>query len=75
MFHRVKVLQTEQFTFHQAKEIFNDGIATYSGTMDSSLFEFWFEKQVLPVLPSDAVIAMDNAAFHRKAQLIRAAKS
>jgi len=23
----------------------------YTGTMDSSLFEFWFEKQLLPALP------------------------
>ena len=42
----------------------------YSETMDSGLFTFWFEKQLLPALPSDAVIVMDNASFHRKAQLI-----
>ena len=42
----------------------------YSGTMDSSLFEFWFEKQLLPALPPDTVVVMDNASFHRKAQLI-----
>ncbi len=38
--------------------------------MDSSLFEFWFEKQLLPALPPGAVVVMDNASFHRKAQLI-----
>ena len=38
--------------------------------MDSSLFVFWFEKQFLPALPPGAVIVMDNASFHRKAQLI-----
>ena len=42
----------------------------YSGTMDSSLFEFWFENQLLPALPPGCVIVMDNAAFHRKSQLI-----
>ena len=36
----------------------------YSGTMDSSLFEFWFENQLLPALPPDTVIVMDNASFH-----------
>ncbi len=46
----------------------------YPGTMDSRLFEFWFEKQLLPALPSGSVIVMDNAAFHRKAQLIRVAQ-
>jgi len=30
------------------------------------LFEFWFEKQLLPALPSEAVIVMDNASFHRR---------
>ena len=38
--------------------------------MDSRLFEFWFEKQLLPALPPGAVIVMDNASFHRKARLI-----
>lgn len=38
--------------------------------MNNSLFEFWFEKHLLPSLPPGAVIVMDNASFHRKAQLI-----
>ena len=42
--------------------------------MDSSLFAFWFEKQLLPALPPGAVIVMDNASFHRKAQFIPVAK-
>lgn len=43
---------------------------TYDGTMDSLLFETWFEKCLLPALPQHAVIVMDNASFHRKKQLI-----
>ena len=46
----------------------------YSGTMDSRLFLFWFEQQLLPALPPGTVIVMDNASFHRKAQLICAAQ-
>ncbi len=46
----------------------------YSGTMDSSLFAFLFEKQLLPALPPDTVIVMDNASFHRKPQLVYAAQ-
>jgi len=46
----------------------------YAGTMDSSLFEYWFEKQLLPALPSDAVIVMDNASFHRRTLLINIAQ-
>lgn len=42
----------------------------YDGTMDSLLFETWFEKCLLPALPQHSVIVMDNASFHRKKQLI-----
>ena len=41
----------------------------YNGITDSTLFEFWFEQCLLPYLPEDAVIVMDNASFHRKKQL------
>ena len=43
----------------------------YSGTTNSILFEYWFEQYFLPCLPKDAVIVMDNAAFHRKKQLFK----
>ncbi len=46
----------------------------YSGTMNSNLFEFWFEQQLLPALSPETVIVMDNASFHRKAQLISVAQ-
>jgi len=42
----------------------------YDGTMDSLLFETWFEKMLLPVLPSNTTIVMDRASFHRKSKLI-----
>lgn len=41
----------------------------YSGTMNHELFESWFESKLLPVLPKETVIVMDNASFHRKEQL------
>lgn len=41
----------------------------YSGTMDSVLFEAWFEAFLLPELPKSSVIVMDNASFHRKGKL------
>lgn len=41
----------------------------YNGTMDSVLFEHWFEQCLLPALPPQSVIVMDNAAFHRKSRL------
>lgn len=41
----------------------------YKGTMNSQLFEEWFENQLLQELLSKSVISMDNTAFHTKKQL------
>ena len=41
----------------------------YEGTMDSALFELWFQSCLIPTLPKNAVLVMDNAAFHRKSKL------
>ena len=46
----------------------------YDGTMDSVLFESWFEKCFIPVIKKETVIVMDNASFHRKKQLVCAAQ-
>ena len=42
----------------------------YDGTMDSTLFEIWFIEMLLPALPVNTTIIMDNASFHRKNRLI-----
>jgi len=41
----------------------------YDTAMTGEFFEAWFEEILLPELPRDAVIVMDNASFHRKKQL------
>ena len=46
----------------------------YNGTTNAPLFENWFEQWLLPCLPQDTVIVMDNASFHRKNQLFRIAE-
>lgn len=47
----------------------------YTGTMDSTLFEFWFVNQLLPVLEKGCVVVMDNASFHCKTRLFSAAQN
>ena len=47
----------------------------YNGTMNSTLFEFWFTEQLLPSLEKGTVIVMDNASFHSKKRLFRAAQN
>lgn len=41
----------------------------YKGTMDSGLFEAWFQQFLLKDLKEPSVIIMDNARFHRMAVL------
>ena len=47
----------------------------YECSMDSTLFEYWFEYQLLPAVSEDSVIIMDNASFHRKNKLFEIADS
>lgn len=47
---------------------------TYAGTMDSGLFEAWFEQMFLPQLTKQSVIIMDNARFHRMVVLAEMAE-
>ena len=49
-----------------AQEIFNPGLASgdYHGHMDGSNFEKWYNKKLLPNLPSNSIIVMDNASYH-----------
>ena len=47
----------------------------YSGTMDSTFFEFWFSEKLLPSLEKGTVIVMDNASFHSKKRLISVAQN
>jgi len=40
--------------------------ADYHQDMDSNLFEHWFKNQLLPNLPPNSVIVMDNASVHSR---------
>ena len=42
----------------------------YDGSMDSVLFEHWFENCLLPNVPPSSTTILDNASFHRKSRLI-----
>lgn len=50
--------------------------ADYHQDMTSALFEKWFEEQLIPNLPPNAVIVMDNAPYHsRQTEIIPKAKA
>lgn len=40
--------------------------ADYHQEMDGPLFETWFENQLLPNVPANSVIVMDNAKYHSR---------
>jgi transposase len=42
----------------------------YTGTTTSAVFEDWFVSSLLPSAAEGSTIIMDNASFHRKAQLL-----
>jgi len=42
---------------------------TFTGSCNSHLVESWFEQVLLPQLKPNQVVILDNASFHRKAQL------
>lgn len=37
----------------------------FEGTCNSTVFNLWLEKELLPVTPKKTVIIMDNASFHK----------
>ena len=41
----------------------------YERSTDSAVFEVWFEGRLMPALSRGHVVIMDNAQFHRKAEL------
>jgi len=40
--------------------------ADYHYDMDSKIFEEWFEQRLIPNLPKNSVIVMDNAPYHSR---------
>lgn len=44
-------------------------ISLFSGSINANTFYAWVEQDLLPQLPPNCVIVMDNAAFHKRADL------
>ena len=48
-------------------------VHSYPHSTKSEFFEDWFEWELLGEMPSNSIIIMDNASFHRKEKLIEIA--
>ena len=44
-------------------------VQCYEHSTTSAFFEDWFEFELIPLLPENALVIMDNASFHRKGVL------
>jgi transposase len=62
-----KYERTNVIAGYCGKEIYSP--KTCKHTMNSSIFEDWFEFDLLSVVPCGYTIIMDNASFHRKKKL------
>ena len=49
-------------------------VECYGHSTDSTYFENWFERCLLPGLPKGHTVIMDNAPFHRKERLRKLAR-
>lgn len=44
-------------------------VRMYDWAMTAAFFQVWFEYELCPVLRQNSIIIMDNASFHKKAEL------
>lgn len=44
-------------------------VALFQCNIDSKTFKAWVQQDLIPVLPAQSVIVLDNASFHKKASL------
>lgn len=47
-------------------------IGLFEGSINSDVFYAWLTQELIPVLPENAVIVMDNASFHKRSDIIDA---
>ena len=40
-------------------------VSLFEGTINTATFNSWIEQELIPQLPANSVVVMDNAAFHR----------
>ena len=41
-------------------------VTLVDGSIDADVFHAWLRHELLPELPTDSVVVMDNAAFHKR---------
>ena len=44
-------------------------VSLFTGSINANVFFAWVEQDLLPKLPSNCVVVMDNAAFHKRSDI------
>jgi len=47
-------------------------IGLFQGSVNSDVFYAWLTQSLIPMLPANAVVVMDNASFHKRVDMIEA---
>ena len=47
-------------------------VTLFEGSINSDVFYAWLMHELIPVLPMNAVVVMDNASFHKRADMLEA---
>ncbi|MBU2714541.1 IS630 family transposase, partial [Zooshikella harenae] len=47
-------------------------VGLFEGSINSDVFYAWLTQELIPVLPENAVVVMDNASFHKRRDIIDA---
>ena len=45
-------------------------VGLFDCKINSDVFHFWIEQFLIPELPENSVVVMDNAAFHKRADIL-----
>lgn len=45
-------------------------VSLFNGTVNSDVFAGWVEYDLLPSVPSQSVLVLDNAAFHKRQDIL-----
>ena len=49
-------------------------VGLFEGSINSDVLYAWLTQALVPVLPVNAVVVMDNASFHKRADMVEAMK-
>ena len=47
-------------------------VTLFSGSINSHVFFAWLTQDLIPKLPKNSVVVMDNASFHKRANIAQA---